>query len=45
MRKKLIILQEGYKEIEVVEDVRVDLDNSEVDYMFLNLIKTIKITI
>ena len=36
-------IQEGYKEIEVVEDVRVDLDNSEVDYMFLNLIKTIKI--
>ncbi len=36
-------IEEGYKEIEVVEDVRVELDNSEVEYMFLNLLKMIKI--
>lgn len=36
-------IEEGYKEIEVIEDVKVDLDNSEVEYMFLNLLKMVKI--
>ena len=36
-------IKDGYKEIEVIEDIRIDLDNSEVEYMFLYLLKTIKI--
>lgn len=37
-------VEEGYKIVEVIEDVRVDLDNSMVQVMLLDLIKTLEIS-
>lgn len=36
-------IQEGYKEVEIEEDTRYDLDNSKVKFMILDLLKILKV--
>lgn len=36
-------IEEGYKEVEIEEETRYDLDNSKVKFMFIDLFKTLKI--